>query len=142
MFSTTPTIEEPVDSPSMPYPIQESPKDILLIIFEFYLADDPRLVRRLMLVCKRWYSFIINTPQLWTYISFKVPCWYPGDDESYPTSFSPRHQFETTTTPFIQACLKHAGSSLLHIEADFANLETDYGYEIHMDSVSDVFLEN
>lgn len=128
MFSTIPTIEESVDSPSMPCPIQESPGEILLIIFNLYLADDPRLVRRLMLVCKRWYFIIINTPQIWTYISFKIPWWYP-DDASYPTSLSPKHQFETTTMPFIRACLKHVGLSLLHIHADFRHLQTDEGYD-------------
>ena len=58
----SPKLSQPVPVPSkkgQPHPdlplapIQKSPRDVLLIIFEFYLAENPRYIRRLVLVCKQ-----------------------------------------------------------------------------------------
>ena len=47
--------------------INRCPPEILLIIFTFTLKGDYHpLIRRLLLVCKSWYSLIMNTPILWS----------------------------------------------------------------------------
>jgi hypothetical protein len=110
---------EDLATPDLPLaPIQRCPSDVLLIIFEFYLADNPRYIRRLLLVCKQWCIVVRETPQLWTHIRFRIPSSY--------SKINPRLLLHSDITAFVKACLKRAGNSLLHIDANFFCLE-DYG---------------
>jgi F-box-like len=47
-------------------PIHCCPQDILYVIFAFYLARDHQQIRTLLLVCKDWNYFVMNSPKLWT----------------------------------------------------------------------------
>lgn len=54
------------------FPIQTIPAEVLSMIFSQYLHDNPRLIRRLLLVCRRWYDTAINDPKLWTIIKLNI----------------------------------------------------------------------
>jgi hypothetical protein len=45
-------------------PIRNCPPEILSMFFEYYVAENPRLIRRVLLVCRLWHFIAINTPQL------------------------------------------------------------------------------
>jgi len=88
--------------------IRTLPPEILSIIFGFYLENDPRNVRRLMLVCWQWHSLAINNPQLWTRIDI-VPEAYIGDFKGGARGLK----------PYIKACVERSGTALLRINLDF-----------------------
>lgn len=46
-------------------PIHRCPADILYMIFHLYLAQDHQQIRILLLVCKDWNQFVMNSPKLW-----------------------------------------------------------------------------
>lgn len=121
-----------VPSPPLPLaPVQKCPNEILLAIFNLYTSENPRVIRRLLLVCKQWYNLAINTTRLWTHLPFKIPP---------PEIRNPKRTFESATVAFIKACLKRAGNSLLHIEASFVFLVSSETFYRHMEYVSFRFL--
>lgn len=52
-------------------PIQKCPEEILGIVFEYYLLENPRLICRLLLVCRNWYKVTVSSPRLWNRIPIK-----------------------------------------------------------------------
>lgn len=86
-------------------PIRRCPVEILLEIFQLYLAENPRLIRRLMLVSKSWHQNIVNNPGLWTYIPVIVNTFVPTA-QAVVDSIIPR----------IDACFQYSGSSMLRVE--------------------------
>ncbi|KIM20853.1 hypothetical protein M408DRAFT_30052 [Serendipita vermifera MAFF 305830] len=52
-------------------PIRKCPQELLLLFFEYYTCENPRLIRRLLLVCKEWYELAISSPRLWNRIPIK-----------------------------------------------------------------------
>lgn len=125
-----PSQEEPA-TPNLPLaPIQKCPSDVFLIVFELYLVENPRYIRRLLLVCKQWYILVKEPPQLWTHIPFEIPLPY--------SKKNPLLSLQSDITAFVKACIKRAGNSL-HIDADFSSLED---YEIHCRRKYDVSVLN
>jgi hypothetical protein len=93
-------------------PIRSCPPEVLSMIFHFYLRENPRLVRRLLLVCKQWYSLVVNDPQMWNRISVTVPNEW---------------DIESTAVPIerrIKCCLQRSGTLLLELDLDLSNLRS------------------
>jgi len=94
-------------------PIRTCPPEVLSMIFHFYLLKNPRLVRRLLLVCKQWYSLVVNNPLMWNRIFVTVPdVW---DIESAARPIKRR----------IKCCLQRSGTLLLDIDLDLSNLRSE-----------------
>lgn len=87
-------------------PIRNCPPEILSMFFEYYVAENPRLIRRLLLVCRLWHRIAINTPQFWTTIKVSFNS----------TLIKATNQ---SNSRFIKACLEHSAESLLHVDVDF-----------------------
>jgi F-box-like len=88
--------------------VRAMPPEILSIIFGFYVKAKPRLIRRLMLVCKQWHDVAINNPQLWTSIGIEAGL-YDGEFQYGAKRLR----------PFVRACVQRSGTALLHIDLDF-----------------------
>jgi F-box-like len=88
-------------------PIRACPLEILSMIFRLYLAENPRRVRRLLLVCRQWHEVAIKDPQLWNRICIKVDekVW---DLKSVCDSYK-KHA---------RMCLQRSGAALLDIKID------------------------
>jgi F-box-like len=93
-------------------PIRTCPPEVLSIIFHLYLRENPRLVRRLLLVCKEWYSLVVNDPRMWNRIPVTIP------DE---------WDVESTAVPIerrIKCCLQRSGTLLLELELNLGSLRS------------------
>src|SRR5277367_6684257 len=77
-------------------PISNCPTEIISMFFGYYVAENPRLIRRLLLVCRLWHDIAINTPRFWTTIKVETT--------------------DKSNLLFIKACLEHSARSLLHVD--------------------------
>ncbi|KIM32545.1 hypothetical protein M408DRAFT_182996 [Serendipita vermifera MAFF 305830] len=91
-------------------PIRKCPQEILLMFFEYYVHEDPRLIRRLLLVCKQWYELAISSPRLWNRILIEFDS--DWDIESICKSIKKR----------LKKCLKLSGTVPLELHLDFGGL--------------------
>jgi hypothetical protein len=76
------------------------------MIFRLYLAEDPRRVRRLLLVCRQWYDIAIKDPRLWNHIYIKADKQW--DLKSVAVSYKNHAKM----------CLQRSGGSLLDVKID------------------------
>lgn len=93
--------------------IQTLPSEILSMIFSQYLLNNPRLIRRLLFVCRRWYNIVVNDPTLWTVITLNIKHNEKDLEEM-------AYQLE----PYVKACLKHSAKLLLDVEINCASLRS------------------
>jgi hypothetical protein len=49
-------------------PIHRCSNEVLHYIFEYYVTSFHTYIRRLLLVCKRWYSLVMGSPGLWAHL--------------------------------------------------------------------------
>lgn len=92
--------------------IDRCPPEILSIIFKYFILDQPSHVRRLLLVCRRWYDLVVQDPQMWNIIRVTVPE-QEWNIESWKQSIQ----------PFIKTCLERSRSAHLQVDLDFTNLQ-------------------
>jgi hypothetical protein len=98
-------------------PIRKCPVEILAMIFRAYLEDNPRLIRRLILVCRLWHDLAHQTPDLWT----NIPIVFDSTEE--PTKY-----VVDSIKPRVAACIKYSRNLPLNIDLDLNNLSTSMGY--------------
>jgi len=91
--------------------VRALPREVLSIIFSFYLEGSPRNIRRLMLVCKQWYNVAVSNSHFWTRIRI--------EEDGYVGDFKGR---ANDIEPFIKACVQRSGTVLLHISLDFSSI--------------------
>jgi len=84
-------------------PIRSCPTEIISMFFGYYVAGNPRLIRRLLLVCHLWHDIAINTPRFWTTIKVQTT--------------------DQDNVTFIKACLEHSAESLLHVDINFGDAD-------------------
>ncbi|KIM32541.1 hypothetical protein M408DRAFT_182939 [Serendipita vermifera MAFF 305830] len=46
-------------------PIRRFPQELLLMFFEYYICENPRIIRHLLPVCKQWYELAIPFSRLY-----------------------------------------------------------------------------
>lgn len=95
--------------------VQNLPNEMLILIFEYFLAINHRLIRRLLLVCKHWNHIVMQSPRLW------------GRVQLLPLDYEYRYPFESLL-PYVEACLQRSQSVLLDIELDYVLLLTREEY--------------
>jgi hypothetical protein len=98
-------------------PIRKCPQEILLDIFRLYLSDNPRLIRRLGLVCKSWNLIVTRAPTLWTQIPILIDT-RVFDAQIVAQSIAPR----------IDACLRYSGNLLWDIDIDMEHMVSVRGF--------------
>jgi hypothetical protein len=80
------------------------PLEILVEIFQIYLTTNHRHIRRLLLVCKKWYNLVMNTPSLWNRIDVRF---------SEPSTGRSLHFI-----PYVQACKQRSENLKLEVTLD------------------------
>jgi hypothetical protein len=103
------------------------PVEILVEIFQIYLNPNRRYIRTLLLVCKKWYELVINTPSLWNRIDLSFP------EPSFDRPFG--------LIPYVQACKQRSRSLKLEIDLDLRNINgaTRYHYNILENTLDEKF---
>jgi hypothetical protein len=81
------------------------------MIFRLYLAENPRRVRHLLLVCRQWHEIAIKDPRLWNRIFIKV------EEKEWDLESASK-----TYKNHAKMCLQRSGASLLDIEVDCDDL--------------------
>jgi hypothetical protein len=81
------------------------PIEILVEIFQMYLTTSHHHIRRLLLVCKKWYKLVMNTPSLWNRINVRFPD--PSDGRSL------------RFIPYVQACKQRSEDLKLEVTLNF-----------------------
>jgi hypothetical protein len=84
------------------------PVEILMEIFQLYLAPKHHTISSLLLVCKRWYELIMKTPPLWSRIELDFSL----------TPFNRPLRF----IPYVQACKQRSRNLKLDITLDLQNI--------------------
>ncbi|KIM32555.1 hypothetical protein M408DRAFT_19955 [Serendipita vermifera MAFF 305830] len=97
---------------SGPSYIRKCPKEVLMIVFEFYTLANPLVVRRLLLVCREWYQLAVSMPRLWNRIPISLP--YVWDIRSPCKNISRR----------VEIFLQRSGPLLLELDLDLSSFET------------------
>jgi hypothetical protein len=95
-------------------PIHCCPQDILYMIFDFSLARDHQQIRTLLLVCKDWYYFVMNSPKLWTRLQIM---------DAYDLfDLKTRRSKES----YILACMKRCCNLKLDVRLDLQNFPDQF----------------
>ncbi|KIM31213.1 hypothetical protein M408DRAFT_21287 [Serendipita vermifera MAFF 305830] len=112
-----------------PINIQKLPNEMLLRIFEYFLSENHRLIRCLLLVCKHWNRTVMQSPRLWARIQLS-----PSDYEEY--RYSPKSLIQ-----YVEVCIQRSQSVLLDIELDYNSLRTREVYirDTVFEAISDIF---
>jgi F-box-like len=92
-------------------PIRKCPAEILAAIFRDYLEDNPRHIRRLLLVCRLWYNLTLQTPDLWTSIPI-----------IFDSKLEPAKEVVDSIKPRVVACIKYSQNLPLDIDLDLTKL--------------------
>jgi len=92
-------------------PIRKCPAEILAAIFRAYLENNPRHIRRLLLVCRLWYNLTHQTPDLWT----NIPIIFDSGSE-------PAKDVVDSIKPRVVACIKYSQNLPLDIDLDLSKL--------------------
>jgi hypothetical protein len=96
-------------------PINRCPDEIIYMIFEdCVLFPDHFYIRRLLLVCRRWYTLVTNTAKLWSRIEISSP-WDLFDIGSQRSQF-----------PYIFACLDRSKNLPITLHLDMEGLSRDH----------------
>jgi hypothetical protein len=109
-------------------PIRKCPSEILAAIFRAYLEDNPRQIRRLVLVCRLWHNLTIQTPDLWTNIPIV-----------FDSSLVPAKTVVDSIKPRVMACIKYSRNLPLDIDLDLNKLCTTANY---IDNQARIFQNN
>ena len=80
-------------------------------MFSFYIDDDPTHIRRLLLICRRWYDTIVHQARFWTTIRVITDV----DDEILATQ---------ARANYIERCLARSRGLPLDIFCDLSNLKS------------------
>jgi len=101
---------EPTDIKTAP--INRCPDEIICMIFEncVLIPYQHLYIRRLLLVCRRWYTLVTNTAKLWARIGISSP-WDLFDIGSRKSLFS-----------YIFACLARSKDLLITVDLDLESL--------------------
>jgi hypothetical protein len=94
--------------------INKYPIEILTEIFQTYLTFNHRHIRRLLLVCKKWYKVVKNAPSLWNRIDVFFP------EASAGQSFD--------LIPYVQACKGRSENLKLEVTLDLGNFADPEDY--------------
>jgi F-box-like len=97
-----------------PTPINSCPAEILSIIFRISIPEDAnvRHMGHLLLVCKRWYTLVVNDPQMWNTINIFAPAQWDMRSWSYSTRL------------YVESCIERSRATRLNINLDFTLLQT------------------
>ncbi|KIM20849.1 hypothetical protein M408DRAFT_30048 [Serendipita vermifera MAFF 305830] len=91
-------------------PIRRCPQELLLMFFEYYICENPRLIRHLLPVCKQWYELAISSPRLWNDVPIRLET--DWDIESTCESIQKR----------LDKCIHFSGTASLELNLDFSGL--------------------
>lgn len=107
--------------------IQTVPPEILSLIFTYFVEYQPTHIRRLLLVCRQWYSVIMNTPSLWTRIQIIAD------------STIDRNQLLSRST-YVRTCIERSRELLLDIVIDYGECRgiEDYYLDLIRDEVREL----
>jgi F-box-like len=98
-----------------PTPINSCPSEILSMIFKLYVPeddDDTWHKGQLLLVCKRWYTLVVNDPTMWTTINiFAPPRWG-------------MRSWSDSTRSYLESCVERSRAMSLNIDLNFTLLQT------------------
>jgi len=89
--------------------IDKLPNETLLHVFEYFLSDNHRHIRRLATVCRHWHRVVMYTPRLWARVQLSPVAF--GQYQASRRSLS--------MEPYINACLQRSQRSLLDVELDY-----------------------
>jgi hypothetical protein len=95
-------------------PILRCPEDILYMIFHLYLAQGHQQIRTLLLVCKGWNQFVMNTPKLWARLHIV---------DAYDL-FTLRTR--RSKKPYISACMERSCNLKLDVILDLENFPNQF----------------
>jgi len=110
-------------------PLRRVPPEILELIFiEFLKENDHRRIRRLLLVCRHWYTIITTRESFWCKIKVQLL------DLVAPVKIS-------DWKPYVEACLAHSGAMPLQVEIDY-DQDLDPGHSIGHEEMEIYVLEN
>jgi hypothetical protein len=94
--------------------INKCPVEIFVEIFQIYLTPNRRYIRTLLLVCKKWYGLVMNTPSLWNRIDLNFP--------------EPLFDRPFRLIPYVQACKQRSRGLKLEIDLNLRNIDGARGY--------------
>jgi hypothetical protein len=116
-----PTQRIPLELPKVEAaPIHRCPDEILCLFFEAFVSLPPDedvdhhyhpQIRRLLLVCRRWYTLVTNTARLWARIEISSPLGL-FDIGSQKSQF-----------PYIFACLNRSKNLPITVDLDMQDLD-------------------
>ncbi|KIM32546.1 hypothetical protein M408DRAFT_19946 [Serendipita vermifera MAFF 305830] len=132
-------------------PIRKCPEEILLMVFEYYLSKNPRLVRRLLLVCRQWYQLAISAPRLWNRILIYVGEEWDVDNacksirmwvercltRSKPLLLDITLDFSVIGDPVTKIRSKIVKSLYEELNGDVIDLVNDWAATLHVDTLDD-----
>jgi hypothetical protein len=97
-----------------PTPINSCPAEILSMIFRLSITEDydSRHMGRLLLVYKRWYTLVVNDPQMWNTVNI-----------STPTRWDMR-SWSDSTRLYVKSCIERNRATSLSINLNFILLQT------------------
>lgn len=104
------------DRPQVPFyarkgaPIHQCPDEILGFIFSLYLIPRHMCIRRLLLVCKRFYRLVLESPRLWA----RIQIW---DIDQFI-----RYTEKQPSTLYISACMERSRGLPIDVELDISNV--------------------
>ncbi|KIM32549.1 hypothetical protein M408DRAFT_183016 [Serendipita vermifera MAFF 305830] len=91
-------------------PIQKCPQELIIMFFEYYTCENPRLIRHLLPVCKTWYELAISSPRLWN----RIPIKFDSDWGIESTCDSIKKRLDK--------CLELSGTVPLELNLEFGEL--------------------
>lgn len=107
-------LEEDISPQATPVPaVHKCPNEILLLIFEHYIAERHRNVRCLLFVCKRWNALTMQTPRLWARLQITEV------EDVVELSYTHR-----SLLAYISACKRRSCGLPLDVELDLYDLPT------------------
>lgn len=86
------------------------------MVFQEYFSPSHDRIRRLLLVCKRWYAIIIGNPKLWARIDI---C---GGSDLLNSEIKLSH------IPYITACIERSKGAPLNVTLNLQHLPTSFEY--------------
>jgi hypothetical protein len=89
--------------------IHRCPTEILILIFEYSIAKNHSRIRSLLVICRRWYHIVMDTPTLWATIQITK-----SDLKSHDV--------------YIAACNERSRSALMDIDLDFTEFPSHREY--------------
>lgn len=91
-------------------PIRRLPAEVLTMIFEEYVRDQPTHIRRLLLVCRLWNTMVSNAAHLWTYVRVTAD----STDLAKADSF----------VKYVKTCYERSRGALMNVYIDYSDCLT------------------